>query len=302
MGFEYYTHQGSLKIGGGGEANYADFDYWTANAALRVDLAALSYTGGSIEHAHHDHHAHGAHAPAGVMFDHMLPKAGDMMAGYRYMYSGQSGTMLNGDRAVNDATLIADGCGGNPCYLTSASMAMHMHMLDLMYAPTDWLTLMLMPQFMDMDMDMRDLADGSQRLDNDQSLIGGNTDLDQHVTHHLQNGHETGGIGDLGMYALFKLFDDGIHHVHVTTGFSAPTADVDIKLRRNHKIDGGLIHYGMQLGSGTWDFKPSVTYTGHINDWSWGRKPTARCVWKAKTNPDIALVICFRRPRGAITT
>jgi hypothetical protein len=26
----------------------------------------------------------------------------------------------------------------------------------------------------------------------------------------------------------------------------------------------------MQLGSGTWDFKPSLTYTGKINDWSWG--------------------------------
>ena len=26
----------------------------------------------------------------------------------------------------------------------------------------------------------------------------------------------------------------------------------------------------MQLGSGTWDFKPSLTYTGHIDSWSWG--------------------------------
>jgi hypothetical protein len=26
----------------------------------------------------------------------------------------------------------------------------------------------------------------------------------------------------------------------------------------------------MQLGSGTWDFRPSLTYTGHTGDWSWG--------------------------------
>jgi hypothetical protein len=26
----------------------------------------------------------------------------------------------------------------------------------------------------------------------------------------------------------------------------------------------------MQLGSGTWDFKPSLTYTGQIDQWSWG--------------------------------
>jgi hypothetical protein len=24
------------------------------------------------------------------------------------------------------------------------------------------------------------------------------------------------------------------------------------------------------LGSGTWDFKPSITYTGKVDDWSWG--------------------------------
>ena len=28
--------------------------------------------------------------------------------------------------------------------------------------------------------------------------------------------------------------------------------------------------YGMQLGSGTWDFRPSLTYTGQSNDFSWG--------------------------------
>ena len=31
------------------------------------------------------------------------------------------------------------------------------------------------------------------------------------------------------------------------------------------------IHYGMQLGSGTWDLLPSVTYSGDHRRWSWGR-------------------------------
>ena len=274
LGFEYYTHQGSFKIGGGGEGSYADFDYWTANAALKVDLAALSMGGGG-NHVGHEHHNHGVHAPAGVMFDHMLPKAGDMMVGYRYMYGSQGGTMLNNGTAVNDAAIVANGCGPNPCFVTPNSMVMHMHMLDLMFAPTDWLTLMLMPQFMDMDMSMRRLdgAPGDDVANNNfGNPIGplGGLNIGAHIPHHVQNGHETGGIGDLGMYALFKLFDDGMHHVHVTAGLSAPIGDVDIQLRRNHKVDGGFIHYGMQLGSGTWDFKPSVTYTGHIDEFSWG--------------------------------
>ena len=40
-GFEYYTHQGNLKLGGGGEQAFADYDYWVANAALKVNLDAL---------------------------------------------------------------------------------------------------------------------------------------------------------------------------------------------------------------------------------------------------------------------
>jgi hypothetical protein len=141
-------------------------------------------------------------------------------------------------------------------------MSMTMHMLDIMYAPTDWLTLMLMPQWMDMSMDMRRLEGAPDTFN-----LGSEA---QHIIHHTQAGHETGGLGDLGLYALFKLYDDGVHHLHLTPGFTAPTGDVDIKLRRNHGIEGGFIHYGMQLGSGTWDFKPSITYTGHIDDWSWG--------------------------------
>jgi hypothetical protein len=262
-GFEYYTHQGSFKIGGGGEGDYADFDYWVANAALKVNLEAFSMGGGAGNHAGHADHNHGVHAPAGVMFDHMLPKAGDFMVGYRFMWNSQSGAMLHGTDRVSDQQIVAAGCGGDPCYLTPDSMSMSMHMLDLMYAPTDWLTLMLMPQFVDMDMDMRKL-DGAPNLGAIDSILG------NHVTHHVQNGHETGGIGDLGMYALFRLFDNGSHHVHATVGLSAPTGDVDIQLRRNHGVDGGFIHYGMQLGSGTWDFKPSLTYTGHTDNWSWG--------------------------------
>jgi hypothetical protein len=262
-GFEYYTHQGSFKIGGGGESSFADFDYWVANAALKVDLAALSQAGsGDISHA--QHHQHSAHAPAGVMFDHMLPEAGDFMVGYRYMYSNQSGDMLHGTNPAGDQAVVANACGNSPCFLKPGGMSMHMHMLDLMYAPTDWLTLMLMPQFVDMSMTMDQLGG----TPDPQTVFDFN--LSQHITHHTQNGHQTGGIGDLGMYALFKLFDNGIHHIHATAGLSAPTGDVNNQLVRNHQVDGGFIDYGMQLGSGTWDFKPSLTYTGHIDQWSWG--------------------------------
>jgi hypothetical protein len=69
---------------------------------------------------------------------------------------------------------------------------------------------------------------------------------------------------------MVKLLDTPQHHMHLTVGGTAPTGDVGIKLRRAHQQDEGYIHYGMQLGSGTWDLKPSLTYTGKLDDWSWG--------------------------------
>lgn len=287
-GFEYYTHQGGLKIGGGGEGSYADFDYWVANAALKLDLDALSagmmqamggmdhsahaghdmskmdhsgHNMAQMDHAGHGGHHHGAVAPAGVMSSHMLANAGDWMVGYRFQWNDQSGAMLNGTRGVGDREYMAKGCPGGTCVLAPDSMSMGMHMLDLMYAPTDWLTLMLMPQWMDMDMKMRKL-DGTPPLDDD--VPSG------HIAHHAQNGHGSGGFGDLGMYALFKLYDDNTHHLHITPGFTAPIADVDLQLPRNHGFDGGYLHYCMMLGSGTWDFAPNLTYTGQVDNWSWG--------------------------------
>jgi hypothetical protein len=140
-------------------------------------------------------------------------------------------------------------------------MAMNMHMLDLMYAPIDWMSLMLMPQWMDMEMKMTPLSEASS---------------DGHNHGGAVHGHQTGGIGDTGLYALFKLFSRPGHQVILGLGGTAPTGDVDITLRKTHTnlATNKPIHYGMQLGSGTWDFKPSLTYIGELNTWSWGAQVT----------------------------
>ena len=261
-GAEYYTHAGSLKLGGGGEGNYADFDGYLVNAALKVDLAALSIANSAhSEHLHHAHH-HGAGAPAGVMFDHVLPKAGDFMVGYRYQYVNQAGATQNGTSLVNDATLVNQACAPQKCFVTPQEMSMNMHMLDLMVAPTDWLTLMLMPQFMDMHMTMRPL-DGAPETPSMTTPLGA-------AIIHAGHEHTTGGLGDTGMYALLSLFKTDAQQINLSLGVTAPTGDAGIQLRDTHKVDLGFIHYGMQLGSGTWDFKPAVTYTASVEDWSFG--------------------------------
>ncbi|NOU22880.1 MAG: DUF3570 domain-containing protein [Methyloglobulus sp.] len=280
-GFEYYTHQGSLKLGGGGEQAFADYDYWVANAALKVNLGALNAGGGG--HDGHGGHHHHSNSPAGVMFDHTLPKAGDFMAGYRFMRNEQAGDMLFGSHPVGLDTVNIIGCDGESCAVTPNFMAMSMHMLDLMYAPTDWLTLMLMPQWMDMKMKMAP-------NDNFQFTNTG------HGGHSTIHAHQTGGIGDFGAYALFKAFDRPNHHLTLSLGVTAPTGDVDIVLRKTgiNPVDDQLIHYGMQLGSGTWDFKPALTYTGEMDSFLWGAQANATVRLESKNESGYRLGDIFQ--------
>jgi hypothetical protein len=262
-GFEYYTRASSMQMGSGNNS-FADFDYYVANAAVRFDIEPTnsppmgSSSGSSQSHSHASSHQHHKIPPAGIMFGHMLDKAGDFMAGYRFMLSRSDGHMMHGAHRITDQTVVDQGCSDTvPCRFTPTYMNMHMHMLDLMYAPTKWLNVMLMPTFMDMDMNLR-------RLNGAPPVVPG-------VHEHTGiSGHETGAVGDTYFSSLIKLLDIPGHRMHVNLGFSAPTGKVDIELRRMAKIDGGLIHFGMQLGSGTWDFLPSLTYAGEKSRWSWG--------------------------------
>ena len=270
IGAEYVTHSGSLRLGGGGVDDYANFNYYLAHANLNVDLSAPKPAGGDHS-GHHMHHHHGAPVPAGVMYGHMMNQANDIMVGFRYMWSGQSGSMLQGSNKVNNETLVSNACEGLPngCLYKPKSMNMSMYMLDLMYAPTDWLNIMLMPQLMSMDMTMSDPIRPFAST-YEESEFGGHGG----ATHHSND------LGDTVVTALVKVLDNKGQHVHVGLGISAPTGGIDAEISppkllgtTSTQVDTSTIvlqDYGMQLGSGTWDFKPSLTYTGQVNNWSWG--------------------------------
>jgi hypothetical protein len=76
---------------------------------------------------------------------------------------------------------------------------------------------------------------------------------------------ETSGFGDTLFGALVRLAQGPGYHVHAGLVFSAPTGSVS-----ERGASGLLYPYGMQLGSGTWDFRPSLTYTGRQDRWAWG--------------------------------
>src|SRR4029079_16961156 len=114
-----------------------------------------------------------------------------------------------------------------------------MSMLELMYAPADWVTLMVMPTYMDMNMNMQGLLTPAEQAQLPPALEG-------MYMHHTMHTNETGGIGDTGLYATFKLYDAPSNKLVGTLGFTVPTGDVEIKLRNTHQINAGFNHYMMQ--------------------------------------------------------
>lgn len=182
-----------------------------------------------------------AHAPLGVMGDH-VHHAGEWMASYRYSRMRMDGNRdRESSRSVSD--LFAQGF-----LVAPKDMDMEMHVFGLMYAPTDWLTLMAMLPFVELSMD--------------------------HVTANgLRFTTKSDGPGDLKLSGLVSVLDRGPHHLHLNAGVSFPTGT----LREEDKapVPGmGLaetrLPYPMQIGSGTFDLLPGVTYTAKIDGLSWG--------------------------------
>jgi len=272
-GFEYYTHQGGLKLGGGSEQSFADFNFWTANAALKINPSALGITNtarnfnasgyGTGQAVHSAAHAPiFFNAPAGIMFDHALPQAGQFMLGYRYLFASQNGSMLSGTQRVSIDEVNRNACGDLECAAWPSTMTTNMHMLEVMFAPTRWATLMLMPQWMDMNMAMESNANVK--------LTGGHASHSSSALAAARR-HETGGIGDLGMYTLFKLWHDRQHQLTLSIGATAPTGDANIHSPKEvNQSANKVINFGMQTGSGTWDFKPTLTYSGGVDKLFWG--------------------------------
>ncbi|MEX2963325.1 hypothetical protein [Microbulbifer sp. TYP-18] len=190
-----------------------------------------------------------SHAPAGVMFDHLHAK-GEWMLGYRYGRETYR-DIYRGSSEAGTMELQMAGYTMKP-----VSMTMEMYMLDIMYAVSDDLTLMLMPQYMSMDMSMVMIGSGHGA---------------GHSQHTGDRRHSTSGVGDTVIAGLFRLANTHNLRLHATLGLSAPTGSV-----KERGPNGNLTHYGMQLGSGTWDLLSSLTYTSGLERLSWGAQLSAR--------------------------
>lgn len=260
-GVEYYQRASALQAGGTADSSYADFDFVMANVALTIDLQTTprrlrrEQFGTPTHTGHMQHTAHPA--PAGVLFAHPASRPGSVMTGYRASHLRQDGALSHGTRTATDAEIIGQACSSAvPCRYAPADMTMTMHMFDLAYGISDSLTLMLMPQYMTMDMQVRE-------LNGRPAPVPG-------VHEHGSGAHVSGAVGDTLIAGLFNLYTTTRRSVHASLGLSLPTGKVDQQYRRRFQSDGGLMHYDMQTGSGTWDLYPALTWNSSGTAWHWG--------------------------------
>ena len=208
-----------------------------------------------------------SHAPIGVMGDH-THKAGEFMVSFRHMEMSMSGN-LQGSSDISDdeiATTIANRFAmmdGMPPTLriVPQDMTTTMDMLGVMYAPSDRITLMLMLNYLSKDMRLKTYAGMS------------GTDIRGFFN------TSTSGLGDTKVSALVSLKHTPEHKVHLNLGMNLPTGEIDFRdqiLSPMTMTDGSLMYvdmrlpYAMQLGSGSYDFEPGVTYSGMAENFSWG--------------------------------
>lgn len=293
IGAEYMVREGALKLGGGGESGYADLNSYTIYATLRLDLAGHDGLAGYRDDSDDDAAAPADPAilswdrkvPAGVRFTHVLPQAGDYAIDLHHDYAIQDGGLRHGSEHVQNAVVTKLDCGGQPCTRVDSGDYSHLTTLDLLYAPVDRITLMVSPSFVDLHQNQTDLGDNSSG-GGCCHPIGGS------ILPPLGGGakppslrHSSAGLGDTGVYVLGSLAQGSDYRIDAALGLSLPTGSVDRRLNTSNDY----LNYGLQIGSGTVDFTPSLTYLGHMGRFSWGAQFSAVKRLQARNDSGYAL-------------
>jgi len=206
------------------------------------------------------------HAPVGVMGDH-VHKEGEWMLSYRYMRMDMKGSR-DGTNRLNPEEIVTGNA--NPFFgmpmqpptlrIVPLEMTMEMHMAGLMYAPHDRVTLMAMASYNTNEMDHLTFAGAM-----------GTTRLGEFTT-------KSQGFGDTTLAALIDILTMSNHTLHANAGISLPTGaldETDQILTPMGTTPTVRLPYAMQLGSGTFDLKPGLTYRGRNKNISWGAQAAA---------------------------
>jgi hypothetical protein len=199
------------------------------------------------------------HAPIGVMGDH-THHAGEWMLSYMFTREFRS-VLRDGRNRVS----VEDVYATYP--MVPIDMTMDMHMGHVMYAPSDRVTLMAMFMWMDHQMDVRmanTLMPGHGGGMHGADMAPGGPDLQEHghgpdAPFH-NHAHGVSGWADSEFSALVTVLDRDRRRVHLNLGLGIPTGSIDAEDDRMQGSGHERMPYPMQLGSGSWEARPGVTF------------------------------------------
>lgn len=179
--------------------------------------------------------------PTGIVGG-MNPKAGNFMPSLTYMHM-----RMAGNRDGTDSLSTAEVLAQFP--VAPLNMDVDMLMAGLMYGVTDDISVMAMVPYVWKSMD---------------HVTGGGVDFTT----------KSEGVGDIRIIGGYDVYKTEKVSLELSAGISLPTGSTD---ERDATPAGPnqILPYPMQIGSGTYDFLPGVTYTGREGDWSWGAQAGA---------------------------
>jgi hypothetical protein len=234
-------------------------------AAIILALVAMPQFG-QADKTHLTTAAPEAHAPIMVMGDHMH-KAGEYMFSLRHMHMRMQGNMEGtdelSDRQVLDKPNDNAAMPAN-LRVVPQKMDMKMTMLGAMYAPSDAVTLLAMVMQIDNEMVLQSYQGMMGDTPCAQSFIG-----------------KSAGMGDTIIGALLRGGDttNGAWHsglaVSLPTGARDKTGRPITPMGCTEAMMDMRLPYPMQLGSGSYELKPSLTYNGHHGGWQIGGQANA---------------------------
>lgn len=220
------------------------------NSFQTTSITALALSGIALGHGaksgvsvdHWDGGRPDGHAPISVMGEH-THNAGEWMLSYRFM-SMHMEDLYDGDSKIRS--------GSSEFMVEPVEMDMEMHMFGLMYAPSNNLTLMAMTNYIENSMMMRNTMT------------------------QPKSPMKSSGWGDSSIGGLYKFYDENKSRAHFGLSLSLPTGSTSEIFK-----DGmGMTRhqpFPMQLGTGTFDLSPSLTYLNQPSDnWSWGAQVNGR--------------------------
>ena len=173
-----------------------------------------------------------SHGPISIMGDH-VHKKNEYMFSYRLMKMEMK-NLFQGNNKISKVHAMSSPNGASNSsgtYMNAPdSMSMEMHMFGAMYAPSDYITLMLMGSYQNKEMTI-------QRM----PMVGGKKfDVN------------SSGFGDMRLTFLSKVQDTKKWKNHLGFGMSIPTGDINKRDVTPMSSDARL-GYAMQNGTGTYD-------------------------------------------------